>query len=104
MSLFDQGWNRINHATRMRLGLHWKSRRPTLADIDRLADAIVAVLVVLAVLFLYGWLDANDQAVAERISADRSTQQFASFLNGGVITDQAGTFAAKCENLITVTN
>ncbi len=88
---------------RLRSGLLWKGQRPSLADIDRIADGLITALVVLAFLLLLGWLDARDAEIAAEIKAEQSSASFARFLNGAAIVDQAGHFAARCEHLIEVT-
>ena len=87
---------------RKRFGLRWKTSRPTLKDIDNLTDVVLFALIAICCLLAYGFVDAHDRAVEERISAERSTQQFANFLNGGTIVDQAGHFAARCVQLLEV--
>jgi hypothetical protein len=87
---------------RKRFGLMWKGPRFTLTDLDRIADAVITVLVVLAVLLLFGWLNARDAQITAEIEADRSSRQFADFLNGGRLVSDDGRFAAKIETLIEV--
>jgi hypothetical protein len=88
---------------RRKFGLLWKGSRPSMADLDRIADAAITVLVCLAVLLLFGWLNARDAQIAAEIESNHTTLAFAHFLNGNAIVDQAGNFAAKCERLIEVT-
>lgn len=87
---------------RKRFGLCWKGPRFTLSDLDRIADAVIAVLVCLAVLLLFGWLNARDAQIRAEIEADRSSRQFADFLNGGRLVSDDGRFAAKIETLVEV--
>lgn len=83
---------------RIRFGLYWKKAYPTLAD---LGDLSVFLACLCAGLFL-AWNDARlDKEIAEK-EGNHMAAQFADFLQGGVITDKAMTFAAKCENLIEV--
>ncbi len=87
---------------RFRFGLHWVGRLPSFADV-RLGDLAVFLAVIAAALFL-AWHDARTDAQIAQQSGDRIALQFAQFLNGAAIVDEAQHFAAKCERLIEVTN
>lgn len=99
---FDLGWR---DSQRMKRGLYWKKPKPTWEDYaETVLNWLFIALVLAAVLFLYGYLDARDAKIAAEIEATESSRQFAAFLNGGTLTDQTGHFAARCESLVQVTN
>jgi hypothetical protein len=101
MNRYDIGWR---DSLRMKAGLYWQKDRPTWEDIaDTAFDVLFFAVIVIAFVLLFGWLDARDARITAEIEATESAQQFAQFLNGGILTNPEQTFAAKCGELITVT-
>lgn len=99
---YDLGWR---DSLRMKQGIYWRKPHPTWEDVaETVINWLFFALVLAAILFLAGYLDARDAKVAAQVEATESAKQFAEFLNGGTLTDQTGHFAAKCESLVQVTN
>lgn len=101
MSKYDIGWR---ESARLRAGLYWQGNRPSLRDYrDGLMQFIAGFAAALIFFLVVGLLDAHDARVTAQVEAEQATSNFANFLNGGIITDQAGTFAAKCAQMLEVT-
>lgn len=102
MSRFDRGWRdslRLNH------GLGWAKSRPTFEDYAyMIANWLLAIVCVAALLLLMGFLDARDAAIAAEIESEKSSAMFASFLNGGSLVAEDQSFAVRCGSIIEVTN
>jgi hypothetical protein len=87
----------------MRMGLRWKSHRPSLRETTRPADWAVLAVCLLGYLIV-GWNDARTERDIAATAAESSTKQFAQFLSGGVLTDEAGKIAVKCMQIMDVVN
>lgn len=88
---------------RKRFGLYWRKDRITWADVaDSAMTWIVGITVAMALLLIAGILDANDARATAEIERDQANQQFADFMNGGILTNPERTFAAKCSEIVEV--
>lgn len=104
MGRHDMSWRDFQQKTRMRYGLRWRKSYPMPSDFrDALLRLFIILLATVLVVLLFGYLDARDARIDAELKGDKASQQFADFLNGGALVDQAGRFAAKCERLIEVT-
>jgi hypothetical protein len=104
MSKFDMGWNAINHATRMRFGLRWKSHRPSMDDFDHLLNIALAAALIVLLFAIYGFVDANDRATTAQIESEQSGTRLAHILNGGTLTNPEMTVAVRCAQVMDVVN
>jgi hypothetical protein len=104
MSKFDMGWNAINHKVRMRFGLRWQRRYPSMDDFESLANWLLAVALIVMLFAIYGLMDAHDRATTAQIESEQTSSRLAHLLNGGTLTDEAQTVAVRCLNVLDVVN
>ena len=85
---------------RKHFGLRWRRNYPTARDF-RLGDVAVLAVVVIGYLIV-ALVDTRTEASIQAAQAQQVGAQFASFVNGGVLVADDGSFAAKCQQLVEV--
>lgn len=96
---------RLPLITRARLahGLHWAGQLPDVS-LRTIKDGLFIIAVLLGLLAAYGTVEANDARAQSEAAAIEATEALVTILNGQSIQSTDGTWAAKCTEVVSVTN